>query len=339
VADFAGLDVMGFAEVLANIALFKAHVQTLLTAIDRRRPAVAILVDYPGLHFYLAEQLHLRQIPVVQYVAPKVWAWGKSRVGKLRRDFSLVLGMLPFEEEFFRRQQVPYAYIGSPLRDRSDEVSARLPAQSLAARTGLGCSEFSPLLGFLPGSRKEEISNILPLLPQLNSALKKYFPRLGWVIPLAENIGAPDESSWLTRALQGIESANITVIRGNSLEIMRMADACVVASGTATLECALLATPLVAVYRMNELNYQLARRVVKLPWVSLVNLVLNRSAIVEFLQNFSLDAIVTELRELIEGQERRQRFFADVEALHACLGPHAAAQAADKILPLLPPLF
>jgi lipid-A-disaccharide synthase len=331
VADYAGLDVMAYIEIISKINEFKTHLSSLLTAVDRRRPALAILVDYPGMHFMLGEQLALRQIPVVQYIAPKLWAWGKGRTIKLRRDFRLVLGMLPFEEEFFHAHQVPFAYIGSPLRDRADEIAARIPAQSQEERKNFSCSGYSPLLGFLPGSRRDEIKHILPLLPELNRELKKYFPRLGWVLPIADSVDRNLINSYLPAG----ENSNVVLIAGHSLEVMRSADACVVASGTATLECALVGTPLLAVYRMSELNYRMAKRVVKLRWISLVNLVLQKRAIAEFVQDFTLSELVAEVRALLGDSECRKKFFADVAELQRVLTPGAARCAAEKILALL----
>jgi lipid-A-disaccharide synthase len=323
---------MGFGQVLAQIAGFKQLLQEILAAIDRESPALVILVDYPGLHVRLAEQLSLRRIPVIQYVAPKVWAWGQSRVEKIRRYYSLVLGMLPFEEEFFRRHQVAYRYIGSPLRDRADIICARLEAQLPRERAKHGCGHYTTLLGFLPGSRVEEVRYILPILAHLNAEIKKHFPQLGWVVPIAENLDEAVVRKYLPPGLRREEGGNVHLVRGNSLELMRMSDACVVASGTATLECALLEIPLVAVYRMNELNYQIARRVVKVSWISLVNLVLEKAAIVEFVQDFSLQDVVAELSLLLKDTKRRSALGEDYSRLRELLGAGAADQAARQVL-------
>lgn len=332
IAHYEALSVMGFGQVVAKLGDLRLFAQHLLAEIDRRRPQAAILVDYPGLHFYLAEQLALRRIPVIQYVAPKVWAWGKGRISKLRRDFSLVLGMLPFEIEFFAKHGVNYHYVGSPLRDRADEVINTIAARSPLSRERFGVEKFSPLLGFLPGSRLEEIKYILPLLPQLHGRLKQMYPNIGWVLPIADSIDRDTIYKYL-----GKEHASaITLVSGNSLELMRMADACVVASGTATLECALLQTPLLAVYRMNEINYHLARKLVKISWISLVNLVLNKGAIREFIQDFSCDEIAAEVRDLLESTSRRSALAQDYAELQQRLAGNAARTAAQKIMEFLP---
>ncbi len=335
VASYAAHQVMGFGRVVAQIAQFKQLLQEILAAIDRRPPRGVILVDYPGLHLLLAEQLQLRGIPVVQYVAPKVWAWGQGRLARIRRHYSLVLGMLPFEEQFFKAHGVAYRYIGSPLRDRADALCAGVEAQSPKVRAGYGFSPGALLLGFLPGSRVEEVRYILPLLAQLNLELSKRYPGLEWLVPLAESLDEELLREFLPAGQQVEEGGNIHLLRGNSLELMRITDACIVASGTATLECALLEIPLLAVYRMPELNYVIARRLVKVRWISLVNLVLGKEAIAEFIQDFSLANIIAELERLLSDGERRRQLHEDYKLLRSLLASGAAENAAGEISSLL----
>lgn len=340
-------NVMGIVEVAQQLANLRMHEQRILSAVDRLKPKFAVLIDFPGLHFRVAEQLKLRGIVVFQYVAPKVWAWGKGRIARLRKDFDEIFGILPFETDFFQGHGVPFTYVGSPHVDRASRI--------VFVKRDLGVDENTPLIAMLPGSRMSEIARILPTLFRIKEAVERRLPEAIFVVPLAPNLKAeavmdiarrqfPERTSVLSagspfgkklkvKSVRGAEAIHgLHFLPGMSLEIMAAADAAVVASGTATLECALVGTPMVVVYAMNELSYAIAKGAVKLPYVSLVNLVAGRSVVKEFIQNIPVETVADEVTDLVLDKTRRLASKSDFLEIRAQLGGGAAATCAAAIV-------
>src|SRR6478735_8429803 len=217
------LSVMGFVEVIKHLPFLKHLEFSLLEQIDRRQPDIAILVDYPGFHLRLAEDLRMRGIYVFQYVAPQLWAWGEKRTKRLRAVTDEVLGIMPFETQFFRERQVNYRFAISMAPNLKPEVFAQILGEALTS-------------------------------------------------PLFES---PDMAIF--------RQGDTTLVRGQSIHLMKTCDAALVTSGTATLECALTGTPMAVAYVMQPLSFQLAKRFVKLPHISLVNLVADSGLVSEFI--------------------------------------------------------
>ena len=176
------LNVMGLFDVLQKAAEIKIVEKRILAYLDRINPKVAILVDYPGFHFRLAEQLKMRGIKVVQYIAPKLWAWGASRVVKLRKDFDLVMGIFPFEAEFFRSRGVQFEFVGCPHLKRLEKIPY--------SHKELGLRADSPVVAMLPGSRESEVRRILPIMLTLKKNLANSKPNIQFCIPVAANLSS-----------------------------------------------------------------------------------------------------------------------------------------------------
>lgn len=326
------LEVMGVVEVVKKIGEIKMVESFILQKISDRKPAFAILVDYPAFHFRLAEQLKLRGIPVVQYVAPKVWAWGQGRVNNLRRDFDLVLGVLPFEEAFFREHGVNYQLVGSPHKDRISETRSGASASKGGSR--------KPIIGLLPGSRHAELERIFPRMLEVKSLVQRKMPEAQFVMPLAPNLGRSGFCAALSVSEAHLPRPDsegnfvyqgIRIVNGQSLEIMANADVVLVASGTATLECALLKTPMAVVYVMNDFSYSMAKRKVRIPYISLVNLLAGKEVVKEFIQNFSADEVAEEVVSLAQPTPRRQQMVEELEQIDRNLQPNASVTAAKAI--------
>ncbi len=322
--------IMGIRDVLLNIAELRRSEKILLSKIDDYAPKFAILVDFPGLHFRLAEQLRLRGIPTFQYVAPKVWAWGPKRIQNLRRDFSEVLGIFPFEIDFFAKHKVPYTYVGTPHVDRCERI--QIDAKDLGFKSG------QRFLAILPGSRMSELTLILPRLLSIFDQLKQEIPNLHAILPLADSLDLEQLSTIDTRfehieqKIDGVfKCGDITVTRGMSLEVMKIADVAVLASGTATLECALLDTPMVVVYVIDATTYEIAKDAVTISYASLVNIILDRMVVKEFIQEFEDQAVIDELRSLFQNESTRATMRAEFALMREPLKPHAAKSAALRI--------
>lgn len=336
IASISELSVMGVSEVLGRLASLRMLESRILEWVDRFQPRFAVLIDNPGFHLRLAEQLKMRGIKVFQFVAPKLWAWGAGRAPKLREVFDLVLGILPFEEQFFKDHGINYKYIGSPLKDRIEKV--------MVTRDHLGFPPGRPIIACLPGSRMSELKLNLPTLVAMRDVVAGKVPEALFVVPVAPSLSFEDVADILgysadspLKQSHGVfagetyELSGLHFLRGMSLELMAACDAAVVASGTATLECALLGTPMVVVYTMSALSYKVAQRVVKLPYVSLVNLMAGKKLVSEYIQEFSVEEIGAEVVELLAPSLKRLEMKRAFEEMRDELEGAAALRAATVI--------
>lgn len=333
------LGVMGVAEVIQRIHILKMFETTLLARIDYEQPEFAILVDFPGLHFRLAEQLKKRGIPVIQYVAPKLWAWGASRAHALKEDFDLVLGILPSEEKFFQELGVNYQFVGSPHKDRVNKVTL--------SKETLGLDANKLHVAVLPGSREAELKYILPIMLRVAETLHQQVPGVEFIMPLSQNltfadlermtepilrnVGATISHAKIGSGIDALRLGQINVVSGMSLEIMSVADAALLASGTATLECALVGTPMVVVYAMSASNYAYAQKVIKVANISLVNILAGKRVVPEFVQVFDDSEVVDSLRHILPGAPGHAEQLNQLHFLRDNLKGEASMSAATTI--------
>lgn len=327
------LSVMGFVEVLKHLSYIRRLEFTLLEEIERRKPEIAILVDYPGFHLRLGDALKLRGTFVFQYVAPQLWAWGEKRTKTLKESTDEVLGIMPFEADFFKKRSVNYTYVGTPQVDRA------LIASGDRSRFGLPAD--ATIVGFFPGSRRGEIQRLVPRMLAARAVLRNRDSSLHFVLSAAPNLPIELFAQQLGTILPTptIDEKGLTVyllgdttlVQGQSIHLMKCSDAAVVTSGTATLECALVNTPMTVAYVMQNLSYQLAKRFVKLPHISLVNLVADFGLVKEFIQNFAPEDLADELQRLAGDQAYRGEKKQQLQALNQKLKGELAEQAARTI--------
>ena len=335
IATINDFNVMGFYEVAKNLGRLRLIEQRIIHAVEISKPNFAILIDFPGLHFRLAEAFKARGIEVIQYVAPKLWAWGAGRMDRLVRDFDLVLGVLPFEEEFFVKNNVNYKYIGTPQMDRADRV--------VVTKESLGLPVKRPVIALLPGSRMTEITKILPHLRNIRNSLDTKVRGALYVVPvppslnIKEVVGALSghEAKAPARILGlgpiAIECDGMYFTEGMSLELMGAADVAVVASGTATLECALVDTPMVVVYVVDDLTYTIAKGALKVPYVSLVNLLAGKKVVSEHIQKIDANSVASEVAELLGNGTARLDMLKVFKQIRGTLQSDAASRAAAAI--------
>ncbi len=319
--------VMGFLDVLAKILALKKLVRQILAEVDRRQVKVAILVDYPGFHFYLAKELKARGVKVVQYAAPKLWAWGEKRAANLRRDFAMVLGFFPFEIDFFAKHAVPYQYVGNPHLDRTEKVKL-LPLVAKIKK------KRQAVIGIVPGSRPSEIRMLMPILCRLIDKLVKDGLDATFVIPVALNLTKKSVMGKIPAEFRHLQD-KMYFVKGRSLEVMKSCDLCLVTSGTATLECALLNTPMIVLYKMDRLTYLIAKRRVKITWISLVNILLGRKVVSEYVQDIDPSLVAEEVLALLPDGEPRRQMLAAFSELRASLRFTQKVDAAKEITNLL----
>ena len=321
--------VMGFVEVLAKAGKLLKNVRFCKEDILAWNPDVVILIDYPGFNFKVAEFAHKAGFKVFYYIAPKVWASRESRIKKLKAYVDKLFIVFPFEKAYFDSKGIDYIYKGNPLVDAVDGSQTMLESrEDFLSRAGL---EDRPIIAMLAGSRKGEISTMMPVLTEFAAKMRATAKYSDYQFLIA---GAPsrtikDYEPWLTPE----NSQYVKVLFGETQSIIRHAEAGVINSGTASLETALFGTPQVVGYITNPVTYWIAKKIVKIRYISLGNLIVDRLAFKEFIQDdCNADALVTEIRDLIENQERRQKMLDDYADIRAALGGAGASSAVAKAM-------
>lgn len=327
VADSSEISVVGLVEVLKILPRARAIFAELLAEVDRKKPAAALLVDFPDFNLRLAKELSRRRVPVVYYISPQVWAWRKRRVHAIARDVSRMLVLFPFEVEFYRRHGVDAVHVGHPL---VDEVP-RLP-QVWDSPTPRGAQE--PFrIALLPGSRRSEVEVLLPLQLGALAALSARLPVVGRIIQ-APTISRGSIERHLATAGLGPQSAPpVEIVDSERFAAIADSHLALCASGTATLEVGLLGTPMIVCYRLSAWTYRLARLLVKLPHVSLVNLVLERGAVPEKLQHEAdPEHLAAEAERLLGDLQAIAAMRRDLAELRGRLGVGGASGRAAREL-------
>ena len=321
--------VMGFVEVLAKAGKLLKNVKFCKEDILAWNPDVVILIDYPGFNFKIAEFAHKAGFKVFYYIAPKVWASREGRIKKLKAHVDKLFIVFPFEKPYFDSKGVEYIYKGNPLVDAVDGSTAMNQSRSgFMTENGL---EDGPFIAMLAGSRKGEISTMMPVLTEFAAkmhALPQYKDHQ-FIIAGAPSRSMEDYQNWLTPE----NSSYVKILFGKTQPIIRHAEAAVVNSGTASLETALFGTPQVVGYITNPITYWVAKKIIKIRFISLGNLIVDRLAFKEFIQNdCNADALVTEIRDLIENQERRSAMLAEYAEIRTLLGGAGASAAVAKAM-------
>jgi lipid-A-disaccharide synthase len=325
VVDAASLAVVGLVEVLAHIPRIYGEYRKLVAAARAQRPDLAILTDSPDFHLRLAARLKAMGIPVIYLVAPQVWAWRQGRLGQMRQVIDRLLCIFPFEEEFFGLNDIPVTYIGHPL--------------AVLARTSISRAEFfrkhrlpvdRPLIVVLPGSRRGEAAKHLDtLLETVNRLYQKQ--AASFLLPASATTGAAFFRERIGRA-------PIQVVEGETWDAIGHADLALAASGTVTVEAALLGTPMVTYYRVSPVSWFLGRRFVKAPFLSMVNLVAGRKIVPELMQSeFTADRLTAEASRILGDETVRRQMKADLADMAGRLSIGAdpmdrAASAIEAVL-------
>ena len=318
---------MGFVEVIAKAGRLLKNVDFCKKDILAWSPDVVILIDYPGFNFKIAEFAHKAGFKVFYYIAPKVWASREGRIKKLKKYVDKLYIVFPFEKPYFDSKGVDYIYIGNPLVDAIDNSGAMSESRDdFLKRNSL---EDRPIIAMLAGSRKNEISTMMPVLTEFAAKMHSLPEYSDYQFLIA---GAPartieDYDDWLTEENSGY----LKILFGETHSIIRQAKAGVINSGTASLETVLLGTPQVVGYITNPLTYQLARKIIKVKYISLGNLIADRPAFKEMIQDdCNAKSLVTEVRALIEDKDYRDRMLADYADIRAELGGTGASAAVAR---------
>lgn len=311
VKHYRDLAFMGFAEVVMNLRTILKNIDFCKADIEAFSPDALIFIDYPGFNMRIAKWAKLKNIRTYYYISPQIWAWKENRIKAIKRDVDKMFVILPFEKDFYEKKHgFQVDFVGHPLLDaiRNRE---EVPSEELKKEFGL---DSRPIVALLPGSRKQEISKMLSIM--LSSA--ENFPDYQFVIA-----GAPGQDADFYR--QFTKKKNVNFIMNRTYDLLSMADAALVTSGTATLETALFKVPEVVCYRGNWISYQIAKRVITLKFISLVNLIMDREVVTELIQNdLNTKKLSSELKKLFE-TENRKRILSDYDELEKKLGSGGAS--------------
>ena len=305
---------MGFVAVVKNIRSISRNLTRCKQQIIEYKPDVIILIDYPGFNLRIAEFARKEGFRIFYYISPKLWAWNEKRIEKIRRDIDRMYIIFPFEVEFYKKHGIEVIYRGNPLKDEIERKISLFPGKK-SLRKSLGIGE-KPVIGILAGSRKHEVELILPVMLKI----VHHFPEYQFVLAGVKNL--PDE---LYHKVIGNEP--VLLIKEKSYEILYSASAALVTSGTATLETALLKTPQVVCYKGDFFSMLIAWMVIKVKFISLVNLIMNKEVVKELVQySLTENSLISELKAVLPGGEKRDKMLSDYVVLNEKLGPAGASR-------------
>lgn len=320
--DAKNLAVMGLFEILAHLTVIYSALQTVKYYLKQQKPNLIILVDYAGFNLRVAKIAKQLNIPVLYFISPKIWAWHSSRVYKIAKLVDTMAVILPFEVEFYKeRVALDVRYVGNPLVD-----CVKTTFNKEQAYDYFNLNANYPIIGLLPGSRKMEINRLLPILLQTAELLKKRYPNIQFILPIASTISP----TLLANHLKS-HKLTIRIVANKTYEAMQICQAMAVASGTATLEAMILNVPLTIVYKISPLSY-LLRFLVKIKYIGLGNIIANEEVAKELIQaNANPQTIFAELCQLLEDQPYRQAVLIKLSGIRQLLGEEGAARRVAKI--------
>ena len=293
--DISKLSVMGIVEVFSRLWDIRKAMRILERRWQQQVPALLILIDYPGFNLMLAAKAKKLDIPVMYYIGPKVWAWGRGRIKKIRRLVDRMAVILPFEHDFYRKYGMKVEFVGNPLLD---SVRHDITKDQFLKKQDI--DPVSTVVGILPGSRKQEIVKMLPVFLSAAKQLQRQARKIVFLLALAPGLSRTD----LTDNGLRDDDLDIRVISEGRYDLMASCDVVMAASGTVTLELAILNVPMVVAYRVAPVTFFLGRLLVKIPFFSLVNLVAGKKVVAELLQqDASPEKISEELQRLLDDQD------------------------------------
>lgn len=316
VKHYKELAFMGFIEVIRHLGEILNNLKSCKKDILAFRPDVLVLIDYPGFNLRIASWAKKRGLKVCYYISPQVWAWKENRVKKIKTSVDKLLVILPFEKDFYEKHHFPVTYVGHPL----------VEVVSAALREPITALSEKPVIALLPGSRVQEIKSKLPVMLQM----AERFPGYQFIVAKAPSTERMIYQPFLKNYPQ------VLLVEGQTYNLLKQAKAALVTSGTATLETALFGVPEVVCYKGNSISYWLAKQLIRVKYISLVNLILDKPTVKELIQNdFNADNLQKELNLLLNGEERIQAIKSGYQQLWKLLSEESSSdKAAEQVIEL-----
>lgn len=316
--------VMGYASVIKSLGKIRKNLKLCKQDIADYNPDVVIFIDYPGFNLRIAKYAKKNGYRTFYYIAPKIWAWKTYRIKAIKKYIDRLYSILPFEVDFYKSYNYPIEYVGNPLLDAIDaQLNRGELLDDFLKRHNL---PHKPIIGLLPGSRRQEIKGLLPMMLRL----KPHFPEYQFLISAAPGISEDYYEQFMD------DDKNNNLIHNDTYQMVKHADACIVASGTAALETALIGTPQVAVYKVGGgiLAHAVGRLVIKVKWATLVNLIMQKEIIKELLQkDFTFTKLKKELKAILPNGEKRANLLNQYQELYTKMGnTGASARAAESMV-------
>lgn len=327
VKHYRDLAFMGFIEVVKNLGTIMKNLRFCKEDILKFKPDTIVLIDYPGFNLRIAEWAKKHNIKVIYYISPQVWAWNESRVNSIKRSVDQMLVILPFEKAFYQKWNFAVEYVGHPLTEVVEAAKADSDQLHPAVNSPLNEKN---IIALLPGSRKQEIEKKLPIM----LAVSEYFPDYHFIVAKASSL----DDAFYEKLLQ--QYPKVRSLRNKTYTLLMRAKAALVTSGTATLETALFGVPQVVCYKGNNISYQIAKRLVKIKYISLVNLIMDRPVVTELIQDeLTVANARRELDKILNDPETLDRMKKDYQELWKVLkeGGNASSKAAKAIVQFLKP--
>lgn len=326
-ANASDMAVVGLTEVVSKLGSILKIMGMMKKSLDEHRPDLVILIDYPDFNIPLAKAAKKRGIKVFYYISPQVWAWRKGRIGQIKKSVDKMAVILPFEVDTYGQEGFTVNYVGHPLLDM-----VKLNYSKQESRKKFGLAENKITIGILPGSRLSEVNKLMPELLQAAEMIAQSMPDVQFVLPLADTL----EKKIITNIITG-STVKIHVISGHTYDVISCADLGLVASGTATLETALLGVPMVIVYKISLLSYMIGRLFVHVKNIGLVNIVAGKTIVPELIQGDACgERIAGEALAILKNGERQQAIIKELNAIRAKLGePGAAIRTAQLAFGML----
>lgn len=315
VVHYRDLAFMGFLEVLKNLRTIRRFLRQCEADLLSYQPDVLILIDYPGFNMRMSKFAKKHGIRNYYYISPKLWAWNQGRAKKIKANVDKMFVILPFEKDFYRQFEYEVSYVGNPLLD---EIRAYQADTHFHQNYGLATEK--PIIAVLPGSRKQEVSNMLNTMMELVPQFEDY----QFVVAAVNNL--PDEMY-----AEAKQKKNVAVVEGKTYDILHHAYAALVTSGTATLETALFEVPQLVCYKTSNFSYRIAKFLIKVPYISLVNLIANREVVPELIQqDFNTTKLKLELKKIIQDSPERKAQLRGYFEIKQLMGQERASETTAR---------
>ena len=327
IADSKEMAVVGITEVLLKLKRIYQIYRKLKNSLAANSPALVILIDYPDFNLRFAREAKKKNIPIVYYISPQVWAWRKGRIKKIGRLIKKMIVIFPFEKKFYEEAKIDVDFVGHPLLDAIRSQFSREEAfQKFSLTPGV------TTIGLLPGSRMNEIKRHLPPMIEAISLISKQINPVQFIIPVAPGLDWGEVQN-----LVGSKRENIRVVENNIYDVMRISDVVIVASGTATIEAAIMGAPMIVVYRVSPLTYLLGKMLIKVKNIGMVNIIAGKTVVPELIQkDVTPEKITSAVVQILENPSKQEEIKKELSSLKEKIGnPGASFRAAQIIISLL----
>jgi lipid-A-disaccharide synthase len=324
--DFTRLAIVGGTEILFHFKKILRAMSIAKQFLKNNPPNLVILIDYPGFNLWLAQKAKKLNIKVLYYISPQVWAWHKSRIHRIKKYVDFMAVVLPFEVALYEKAGIPAAFVGHPL------LKVVHPTMDIhEAKKCFNIKEDDKVVGLFPGSRIAEIKRLLPSMLQTAELLQNKYPNIQFIIPLASSLQENDLEPYLIDT-----NLNINIVKNKNYDVISICDAIIATSGTVTLEIALLAVPMVIVYKMSSINYFFAKRLVKIPFIGLCNIIANEKIVEELIQNeASAKNIFSAIDKILQNENYRMEMIGKLQQIKSKLASVEQKNIKDIVLQLM----